>query len=255
MASTADSPSVSCPQGTYYHGQTEQCVPCPAGTFQEREGQLSCDLCPGNDAQGPLGATNVTTCAGARGTDNTDWGRVGIATPWARDLRNGRPRPPATLLVNILFVCLCPLELGDPMAGVCVCVCNSGPPPSELDPWFIAGQCPPGQHSTDGFKPCQPCPRGTYQPEAGRTLCFPCGGGLTTKHEGAVSFQDCDTKGEGAIHSTLAAPLPKKPKKQKTKTPPWTPRIDLAMLPHHYLQTEKGPAAVYSTHPDLPNKS
>ncbi|XP_008150216.1 signal peptide, CUB and EGF-like domain-containing protein 3 isoform X1 [Eptesicus fuscus] len=110
---------VSCPQGTYYHGQTEQCVPCPAGTFQEREGQLSCDLCPGSDAHGPLGATNVTTCA---------------------------------------------------------------------------GQCSPGQHSVDGFKPCQPCPRGTYQPEAGRTLCFPCGGGLTTKHEGAISFQDCDTK-------------------------------------------------------------
>ncbi|XP_067609345.1 signal peptide, CUB and EGF-like domain-containing protein 3 isoform X2 [Pseudorca crassidens] len=110
---------VSCPQGTYYHGQTEQCVPCPAGTFQEREGQLSCDLCPGSDAHGPLGATNVTTCA---------------------------------------------------------------------------GQCSPGQHSVDGFKPCQPCPRGTYQPEAGRTLCFPCGGSLTTKHEGAASFQDCDTK-------------------------------------------------------------
>ncbi|TKC49562.1 hypothetical protein EI555_016494 [Monodon monoceros] len=56
------------------------------------------------------------------------------------------------------------------------------------------GQCSPGQHSVDGFKPCQPCPRGTYQPEAGRTLCFPCGGSLTTKHEGAASFQDCDTK-------------------------------------------------------------
>uniref|UniRef100_A0A452RGD7 Signal peptide, CUB and EGF-like domain-containing protein 3 n=1 Tax=Ursus americanus TaxID=9643 RepID=A0A452RGD7_URSAM len=56
------------------------------------------------------------------------------------------------------------------------------------------GQCLPGQYSVDGFKPCQPCPRGTYQPEGGRTLCFPCGGGLTTKHEGAISFQDCDTK-------------------------------------------------------------
>uniref|UniRef100_A0A669QGL2 Signal peptide, CUB and EGF-like domain-containing protein 3 n=1 Tax=Phasianus colchicus TaxID=9054 RepID=A0A669QGL2_PHACC len=56
------------------------------------------------------------------------------------------------------------------------------------------GQCPPGQHSTDGFKPCQPCPRGSYQPEVGRALCFPCGGGLTTRHEGALSFQDCDTK-------------------------------------------------------------
>ncbi|KFR10193.1 Signal peptide, CUB and EGF-like domain-containing protein 3, partial [Opisthocomus hoazin] len=30
--------------------------------------------------------------------------------------------------------------------------------------------------------------------ERGRTLCFPCGGGLSTRHEGALSFQDCDTK-------------------------------------------------------------
>lgn len=86
MASAADSPSVSCPQGTYYHGQTEQCVPCPAGTFQEREGQLSCDLCPGSDAHGPLGATNVTTCAGARGqTPQTGlgwhWVPMGMGSP------------------------------------------------------------------------------------------------------------------------------------------------------------------------------
>ncbi|KAL8178953.1 UNVERIFIED_CONTAM: Signal peptide, CUB and EGF-like domain-containing protein 3, partial [Gekko kuhli] len=110
---------VSCLQGTYYHGQMEQCVPCPPGTYQEKEGQLSCDLCPGSDAYGPAGATNISSCA---------------------------------------------------------------------------GQCPPGQYSVDGFKPCQLCPRGTYQPEAGRALCFHCGGGLTTKHEGAFSFQDCDTK-------------------------------------------------------------
>ncbi|XP_063212833.1 signal peptide, CUB and EGF-like domain-containing protein 3 isoform X3 [Chroicocephalus ridibundus] len=110
---------VSCSQGTYYHGQMEQCVPCPPGTYQEKEGQLSCDLCPRGDAFGPVGATNITGCT---------------------------------------------------------------------------GQCPPGQHSSDGFKPCQPCPRGTYQPEVGRALCFPCGGGLTTRHEGALSFQDCDTK-------------------------------------------------------------
>lgn len=77
------------------------------------------------------------------------------------------------------------------------------------------GQCPPGQHSADGFKPCQPCPRGSYQPEVGRALCFPCGGGLSTRLEGAVSFQDCDTKGTscpregppGAVPAADAAPL------------------------------------------------
>ncbi|XP_015193504.2 signal peptide, CUB and EGF-like domain-containing protein 2 isoform X1 [Lepisosteus oculatus] len=56
------------------------------------------------------------------------------------------------------------------------------------------GQCPPGQYSYDGFLPCQPCPLGTYQPDVGRTSCFPCGGSLVTKHDGAESFQDCETK-------------------------------------------------------------
>ncbi|XP_056605408.1 signal peptide, CUB and EGF-like domain-containing protein 2 isoform X4 [Triplophysa dalaica] len=56
------------------------------------------------------------------------------------------------------------------------------------------GQCHPGQFSRDGFVPCIACPQGTYQPEVGRTSCFPCGGSLSTKYEGALSFQDCETK-------------------------------------------------------------
>ncbi|NWS31677.1 SCUB2 protein, partial [Polioptila caerulea] len=57
-----------------------------------------------------------------------------------------------------------------------------------------SNQCSPGEYSPDGFKPCLPCPLGTYQPEAGRVSCFPCGGGLTTRHGGASLFQDCETK-------------------------------------------------------------
>uniref|UniRef100_A0A8C2KX88 Signal peptide, CUB and EGF-like domain-containing protein 3 n=1 Tax=Cyprinus carpio TaxID=7962 RepID=A0A8C2KX88_CYPCA len=108
-----------CLPGSYYHGEQERCVQCPPGTFQEREGQLACDLCPGGDRHGPLGARNISSCA---------------------------------------------------------------------------GQCPPGYFSSDGFKPCQPCPLGAYQPDPGRTLCFPCGGGLGTKKEGASSFNDCEVK-------------------------------------------------------------
>ncbi|NXU64180.1 SCUB2 protein, partial [Horornis vulcanius] len=58
----------------------------------------------------------------------------------------------------------------------------------------LLDQCSPGEYSPDGFKPCLPCPLGTYQPEAGRVSCFPCGGGLTTRHSGASLFQDCETK-------------------------------------------------------------
>ncbi|XP_005988472.1 signal peptide, CUB and EGF-like domain-containing protein 3 [Latimeria chalumnae] len=74
-----------------------------------------------------------------------------------------------------------------------LCPGNEGPA-GATNITACAGQCSPGQHSADGFKPCHQCSRGMYQPEAGRTLCFQCGGGLTTKHEGASSFQDCDTK-------------------------------------------------------------
>ncbi len=65
-----------------------------------------------------------------------------------------------------------------------------------LNIFLILGQCRPGQLSRDGFLPCLPCKQGTYQPEVGRTSCFLCGGSLTTKYDGSVSFQDCETKGE-----------------------------------------------------------
>ncbi|XP_048163944.1 signal peptide, CUB and EGF-like domain-containing protein 2 isoform X5 [Corvus hawaiiensis] len=64
----------------------------------------------------------------------------------------------------------------------------------QVHPGNRCDQCSPGEYSPDGFKPCLPCPLGTYQPEAGRVSCFPCGGGLTTRHSGACLFQDCETK-------------------------------------------------------------
>ncbi|NWZ06255.1 SCUB2 protein, partial [Agelaius phoeniceus] len=69
------------------------------------------------------------------------------------------------------------------------------PQSRAVSPWGCGSyQCPPGEYSPDGFKPCVPCPLGTYQPEAGRVSCFPCGGALTTRHSGAALFQDCETK-------------------------------------------------------------
>ena len=57
--------SVRCLPGSYYHGEQERCVQCPPGTFQEKEGQLACDLCPGSDGHGPVGARNISSCAGS----------------------------------------------------------------------------------------------------------------------------------------------------------------------------------------------
>uniref|UniRef100_A0A8B9JUF5 Signal peptide, CUB domain, EGF-like 1 n=1 Tax=Astyanax mexicanus TaxID=7994 RepID=A0A8B9JUF5_ASTMX len=79
-------------------------------------------------------------------------------------------------------------------------VCSLSCPSNAL---FLAGQCfsaallircPAGHFSADGFRPCQLCPLGTFQPEVGRVLCFPCGGGLMTKHTGSTSFRECEAK-------------------------------------------------------------
>lgn len=245
--------SVSCSQGTYYHGQTEQCVPCPSGTYQEKEGQLSCDLCPRSDAFGPVGATNITGCTGKgarRGFRGECLGTSPpcdlsalppvpvqkVEKPWAPRRPPGVPRFGAGEKLLEGPQHSAPIFSGLPSLagrgagqwGTPGCWVPAMPVP--------AGQCPPGQHSADGFKPCQPCPRGSYQPEVGRALCFPCGGGLTTKHEGALSFQDCDTKGRSEtapgggngggpvglcpLLSPLCFPLPQSSARPGTTTTP-----------------------------------
>ncbi|KAM5223154.1 signal peptide, CUB and EGF-like domain-containing protein 2 isoform 9-T9 [Hipposideros larvatus] len=113
---------VSCRAGTYYDGAQERCILCPNGTFQNEEGQITCEPCP-------------------------------------------RPENPGALKTS--------------------------------EAWNVSecgGLCRPGEYSADGFVPCQLCALGTFQPEAGRTSCFSCGGGLSTKHLGATTFQDCETR-------------------------------------------------------------
>uniref|UniRef100_A0A8D1Z4W2 Signal peptide, CUB and EGF-like domain-containing protein 2 n=1 Tax=Sus scrofa TaxID=9823 RepID=A0A8D1Z4W2_PIG len=115
-------PPVSCRAGTYYDGAQERCILCPNGTFQNEEGQITCEPCP-------------------------------------------RPENPGVRKT-----------------------------PEAWNVSECGGLCQPGEYSADGFAPCQLCALGTFQPEAGRTSCLPCGGGLPTKRLGATSFQDCETR-------------------------------------------------------------
>ncbi|XP_072278437.1 signal peptide, CUB and EGF-like domain-containing protein 2 isoform X1 [Pyxicephalus adspersus] len=91
-------------------------------------------------------------------------------------------------------------------------VCEICPAPENIEiPKHVGARdllecgamCPPGEFSLDGFRPCDPCPLGTYQPDSGRTSCFSCGGGLTTRNSGASSFHDCETKGESQHKNTI----------------------------------------------------
>lgn len=90
-------------------------MPCPPGTYQEKEGQLSCDLCPRGDTFGPIGATNITGCTGKEGTG------------WARGTLRARPGLQLQLLANRKALSMlrahrscwfgCLLFRGDPRKG------------------------------------------------------------------------------------------------------------------------------------------
>uniref|UniRef100_A0A5F8HE37 Signal peptide, CUB and EGF-like domain-containing protein 2 n=1 Tax=Monodelphis domestica TaxID=13616 RepID=A0A5F8HE37_MONDO len=55
---------VSCSIGTYDGGQ-ERCILCPNGTYQDEEGQITCELCPNTEDtrnQQATGARNMSEC-------------------------------------------------------------------------------------------------------------------------------------------------------------------------------------------------
>ena len=58
---------VSCRAGTYYDGAQERCILCPNGTFQNEEGQITCEPCPRPENPGVLKtpeAWNISECGG-----------------------------------------------------------------------------------------------------------------------------------------------------------------------------------------------
>lgn len=105
-------PAVACEPGTYFSGESGQCVPCTPGTYQDEDGQLSCTPCPSSDGLGLAGARNVSECGGKcgpslegrRGGDavppgSTEAPRAPAQSPTAlceaRHRVPGGPRPPA----------------------------------------------------------------------------------------------------------------------------------------------------------------
>ncbi|XP_032833894.2 signal peptide, CUB and EGF-like domain-containing protein 1 [Petromyzon marinus] len=65
-------------------------------------------------------------------------------------------------------------------------------PGQTLDVSDCGVPCPAGSVSPDGFEPCSPCPRGSYQAEAGRVACAPCRG--RARRTRGARFGDCDAR-------------------------------------------------------------
>ena len=61
---------VSCSLATWYNSATATCEPCPAGTYQDLEGQQSCKPCPhGLLGVGIEAAKSISECGGELSAD------------------------------------------------------------------------------------------------------------------------------------------------------------------------------------------
>ncbi|KAK6482756.1 signal peptide protein [Huso huso] len=167
-----DGKCVSCSVGTFYRGEQEQCSQCPPGSFQDTEGQLSCEPCPSNEVQGIAGARNVSECGGQ-------------CSPGHFSADGFRPCRP------------CPLGTYQPEPGRVLCFPCGGGLMSKYES-AVSFQdcetkvhCSPGHHYNSTTHRCIRCPIGTYQPEFGQNYCITCPGNTTTDFDGSTNVTHC----------------------------------------------------------------
>lgn len=159
-----------CPRGTFHEQSEGRCSPCPAGSYQDEEGALSCKPCPGSASTATPKSTSIDDCkpACSPGTFSRD----GLETCRA-----------------------CPLGMyqDEPQQARC----KRCPPGSTTEAFGSVSAadckeyCKPGTHSFSGLQPCKSCEKGTYQGLSGQKSCAPCPARTTTLQEGSNSHLEC----------------------------------------------------------------
>ncbi|XP_022091528.1 sushi, von Willebrand factor type A, EGF and pentraxin domain-containing protein 1-like [Acanthaster planci] len=183
---------VVCPTGTYHDVQGGVCQDCRVGSYQNKEGQMTCLQClSGSTTRRP-------------------------ASKYPEDCKARCPK--GTFSSSGLVSCMaCPQGTYQPRAGTTSCK----PCPHGLTTWTegaisedeCSGECPMGSYSGTGYTPCSPCPKGTYQELIAQTACVPCPEGLYTHHEGAHALGYCqeinECESQPCMHGALCTDLPR----------------------------------------------
>ncbi|KAJ8397174.1 hypothetical protein AAFF_G00440080 [Aldrovandia affinis] len=175
-----------CPGGHYCPTGSAEPVPCPAGTYQDREKQAACRPCePGYYCDEHFGAVNGTAPQQCPQGHYCPTG-TGVPTQFGCPMGTFNPRE-GVVSIDGCIVCppgkFCPaVGLSEP-AGDCQAGfwCRGGArSPSPAD--GVTGvPCPAGQYCPTGTMAPAPCPLGTWWNGTGRRSpegCQPCPGGF-----------------------------------------------------------------------------
>ncbi|XP_035671935.1 signal peptide, CUB and EGF-like domain-containing protein 1 isoform X8 [Branchiostoma floridae] len=173
---------ISCSVGSYFKMESGRCEKCPSGTYQDEEGQLTCQPCPSEgsrSATGIVGARNITECGVLYHTI------LGQCSPGHFSWDG--------------FVPCIPCELGtfQPDPGRTSCFsCGGGvgtisDGATSFEHCIVRESCSAGQYYNVQAGQCHRCPHGFYQPRAGQNFCVRCPGNTTTDFDGSTNENEC----------------------------------------------------------------
>lgn len=162
---------IPCAKGSVFAGT--QCVLCPAGSYQDKDGQSECKKCPEGTFTRASGTTSRSGCLAVCG--NGMYSDTGLI--------------PCQLCPRHTFS-------GPPLsAGYKKCdACPEGTYTENLGaigPSHCKKPCQPGHFSDSGLEPCSPCPVNFFQPSIGQQRCLECANNMVTPDIGTASEQEC----------------------------------------------------------------
>ncbi|KAK7501166.1 hypothetical protein BaRGS_00007651, partial [Batillaria attramentaria] len=164
---------VSCPLGMFYNVVLRECRSCPVGTYQPREGQVACLVCPEKTSTSTEHARSDADCRAQCLPGSIS--PTGLERCETCEEGSYQPKYAQT-------TCLpCPdgsttLRRGARTEDQC------------------RERCKPGHVSRTGLAPCYPCPPGTYQPDEAQIACIKCPHDSKTNSSAANSIGECQVE-------------------------------------------------------------
>ena len=162
---------VPCAKGTAF--VENQCIGCPAGSYQDRDGQSECRACAVGTFTDHEGAQSRGACLAICGNGMSSASGLIPCQLCARHTYAGAPKRGG-------------YKRCEPCAdGTFTAALGATSPTQCKKP------CEPGHFSTSGLEPCSPCPINFFQPSLGQQACVECENNTITHETGRSLETEC----------------------------------------------------------------